>query len=386
MDATATPPVKAGCLKIIEPEGRVHVLKGPAPGPEASIRITDKKLLRRLLVIPDLYLGEGYMDGAIIVEEGTLYDVLDFCALNLMALPTGSAASAAPVRQDNVIGKAQQNVAHHYDLNRALFELFLDKDLQYSSAYFANEGDSLEAAQLNKKKRLIAKLRLEPGMRVLDIGSGFGGLGLEMARAADVEVVGVTLSQEQWQVGQQRAKAAGLDKQVTFKLTDYREVSGSFDRIVSVGMFEHVGRGHYGEFFGKVRDLLTNDGIAMLHSIGRMTPPGSQYSWINKYIFPGGYTPALSEAVVEIERAGLWITDVEILRLHYAWTLKEWHRRFQGNRERAKAMYDERFCRMWEFYLQMCEVAFRRLGWMVFQVQMSKSLTAVPVTRTYLGE
>ena len=291
------------------------------------------------MVIPDLYLGEGYMDGTIEIEEGTLYDVLDFCAINLMPLPGAGGAIVTPPINQNVVGRAQQNVAHHYDLNRSLFELFLNSDLQYSCAYFASQSDSLEQAQANKKRRLAAKLLLKPGMRVLDIGSGFGGLALEIARTADVEVVGVTLSEEQLQVSRSRAKAAGLDKQATFKLLDYREEFGLYDRIVSVGMFEHVGRSHYGEFFGKMRELLTDDGVALLHSIGRMAPPGTALVWINKYIFPGGYTPSLSEAVAAIERAGLWITDIEILRLHYASTLQAWNSRFQHNRDRVRSAF-----------------------------------------------
>ena len=240
MDAMPRPPIKAGCLKIIDPENNVYTLKGQGNGPEAAIRITDKRLLRRLMVVPDLYLGEGYMDGTLKVEDGTLYDVLDFCAINLMPLPGDGGAVVAPPVNQNVIGKAQPNVAHHYDLNRVLFELFLNSDPQYSCAYFARDGESLEDAQANKKRRLAAKLLLKPGMRVLDIGSGYGGLALELARTAGVEVAGVTLSEEQWKVGQERARAAGLEKHVTFKLIDYREESGRYDRIVSVGMFENT--------------------------------------------------------------------------------------------------------------------------------------------------
>jgi len=339
-----------------------------------------------MLVMPDLYLGEAYMEGALTVNEGSLYDVLDFFACNLMSRLHDSTATALPSSfQNNVVGQSKANVAHHYDLNRKLFELFLDRDLQYSCAYFTSERESLEDAQANKKKRIAAKLLLEPGMRVLDIGCGFGGLALDLAQGFDVEVVGLTLSEEQWRVSQDRARAVGLDKRVVFKLLDYREETGRYDRIVSVGMFEHVGQSHYDEFFRKIRELMTDDGVCLLHSIGRMAPPGSTSPWLIKYIFPGGYVPSLSEALAAIERAGLWITDVEVLRLHYGETLRHWHQRFQANRDKVRSLYDERFCRMWEFYLQLCEVGYRRLNWMVFQAQIAKCLTTVPLTRTYLA-
>ena len=379
-------PIKTGRLKVTGPDGRIYVLSGTAEGPEASIRIADHRLLRRMLVMPDLYLGEAYMAGTLTVDEGSLYDVLDFFACNLMSRLHDSTAAALPSSfQNNVIGRSKANVAHHYDLNRKLFELFLDRDLQYSCAYFTSERESLEDAQTNKKKRIAAKLLLEPGMRVLDIGSGFGGLALDLARWFDVEVVGLTLSEEQWRVSQDRAKAAGLGKRVAFRLLDYREETGRYDRVVSVGMFEHVGQNHYDEFFGKIRELMTGEGVGLLHSIGRMAPPGSTSPWMIKYIFPGGYVPSLSEAFAAIERAGLWTTDVEILRLHYAETLRHWHQRFQANRDKVRSLYDERFCRMWEFYLQLCEIAYRRLNWMVFQTQIAKCLTTVPLTRTYLA-
>jgi len=288
-------------------------------------------------------------------------------------------------RRKNRVGEAQANVAHHYDLNGALYEFFLDRDRQYSCAYFAHPGDSLETAQENKKRRIAAKLLLEPGMRVLDIGSGWGGLALHLAKTAQVEVVGVTLSKEQLADSQARAKAAGLDGKVSFELLDYREQTGVFDRIVSVGMFEHVGMGRYDEFFEKLGELLSPDGVALLHSIGRKDPPGRTNAWITKYIFPGGYAPSLSETFAAAERSGLWVTDVEILRLHYAETLKAWNARFQANRARVAALFDERFCRMWEFYLQVSEVGFRRLGMMVFQMQLARDVAAVPLTRDYLA-
>jgi len=386
MEAFLRGPIKTGRLKVTAPDGRIHVLNGTAEGPEASIRIADKRLLRRMLVMPDLYLGEAYMEGLLTVDEGSLYDVLDFFACNLMSRLHDSTATALPGSfQSHVVGQSKANVAHHYDLNRKLFELFLDRDLQYSCAYFTSERESLEDAQANKKKRIAAKLMLKPDMRVLDIGSGFGGLALDLARWFDVEVVGLTLSEEQWRVSQDRARAVGLEKRVAFKLLDYREETGRYDRIVSVGMFEHVGQSHYDEFFRKIRELMTNDGVCLLHSIGRMAPPGSTSPWLIKYIFPGGYVPSLSEAFAAVERAGLWITDVEILRLHYAETLRHWHQRFQANRDQVRSLYDERFCRMWEFYLQLCEIGYRRLNWMVFQAQIAKCLTTVPLTRTYLA-
>jgi len=387
MQALVTPPIRQGQLKVITPDGQLHVLEGAQQGPVASIRITDNRVLRRMLVVPDLYLGEAYMDGTLTVEDGCLYDMLDFFACNLMPrLHDATAVVPSSAYQDNIVGKAKANVAFHYDLNRALFELFLDRDLQYSCAYFSDERDSLEQAQANKKKRVAAKLLLQPGMRVLDIGCGFGGLALHLARAHGVDVVGLTLSQEQWRVSQERAKAAGLADKVTFKLLDYREESGRYDRIVSVGMFEHVGRSHYDEFFGKLRQLLRDDGVCLLHSIGRMAPPGMTSPWLIKYIFPGGYVPSLSETLAAAERASLWVTDIEILRLHYAETLKQWHRRFQENREKVRSLYDERFCRMWEFYLQLCEVGYRRLNWMVFQAQIAKFVDTVPRTRSYLAQ
>jgi cyclopropane-fatty-acyl-phospholipid synthase len=386
MEALVREPIKQGRLQVIAPDGERHVFEGAAKGPEASIRVTDARVMRRMLVVPDLYLGEAYMDGALLVEDGCLFDVLDFFACNLMPRLYDAKAVVLPSsHQNNVVGKAKANVAFHYDLNRSLFELFLDRDLQYSCAYFAAPGDSLEQAQLNKKKRVAAKLRLERGMRVLDIGSGFGGLALHLASAHGVDVLGLTLSEEQWRVSQDRAKAAGLEKKVSFKLLDYREERGRFDRIVSVGMFEHVGASHYDEFFHKLADLLHDDGVCLLHSIGRMAPPGATSPWLIKYIFPGGYVPSLSETLAAIERASLWLTDLEILRLHYAETLKQWHRRFQANREKVRALYDERFCRMWEFYLQLCEVGYRRLNWMVFQAQLAKGVSTVPLTRSYLA-
>jgi cyclopropane-fatty-acyl-phospholipid synthase len=287
-------------------------------------------------------------------------------------------------QQYNPIPRAHRNVAHHYDLSGTLYDLFLDADRQYSCAYFPTPGIPIEAAQANKKRHIASKLLLKPGQKVLDIGSGWGGLALYLARECDVEVTGLTLSSEQLKVAQHRAAAAGLAERVRFELCDYRVHQGSYDRIVSVGMFEHVGVPHYRDFFATVKRLLTPDGVALLHSIGRMDGPYVTNPWMRKYIFPGGYSPALSEVVPVVEQAKVWITDIEILRLHYAETLKAWRQRFNANRERIRALYDERFCRMWEFYLAASEVAFRQQGHIVFQMQLSKSIDAVPLTRDYM--
>ena len=312
--------------------------------------------------------------------------------LNLEAMPegvlsrllNGSYTLLRRIHQYNSRTRARQNVAHHYDLSDHLYELFLDRDRQYSCAYFPGEDDDLEQAQLDKKRHIAAKLMIEPGQKLLDIGSGWGGLALYLAAASGADVTGLTLSAEQYKVATRRAVAAGLSDRVRFYIRDYREETGQYDRIVSVGMFEHVGVNHYAAFFAKVKSLLTADGVALLHSIGRMDGPGTTSPWFRKYIFPGGYAPALSEVVPIVEQQRLWITDIEILRLHYARTLRAWRRRFEQNRDRIKAIYDERFCRMWEMYLVGAEIAFRRGGMLVFQMQLAKTIDAVPVIRDYM--
>jgi cyclopropane-fatty-acyl-phospholipid synthase len=386
--------VREGRLTVIDAAGRQHEIAGSAPGPAVTIRLHDRRIERQLLANPKLHFGEAYMDGRITIEEGTLGDVLDLLTRNMAALETGSMQSLRNwidkafhfLLTHNPVGRAQKNVAHHYDLSGALYDLFLDQDRQYSCAYFMTDNDSLEVAQHNKKLHLAAKLLLEPGQKLLDIGSGWGGLGLYLAKLEQVDVTGVTLSTEQQKVSQARAVEAGLADRVQFHLRDYRHQTGQFDRIVSVGMFEHVGPGHYREFFSKAKDLLTEDGVMLLHSIGRMEPPGATNPWMRKYIFPGGYSPALSEVLRAVEDVGLWVTDIEILRLHYAKTLNEWYRRFMRNRDRVKALYDERFCRMWEFYLVGCEFAFRNLDQMVFQMQIARRQGAVPITREYIAD
>ena len=384
---------RIGRLIVIDADGRSHEF-GDGTEPHSTLRLHDRTLHRKLLVNPHLYVGEGYMDGTITFEDGTIYDFLDLVGRNVSSLnrkfggPVSNwlTAAARRTQQHNPLARARSNVAHHYDLNGTLYDLFLDKDRQYSCAYFASGNDTLEVAQDKKKRHIAAKLLLEPGQSVLDIGSGWGGLGLYLAEATGADVTGLTLSVEQHNISNQRARRRKLEKRVRFHMRDFREETGTYDRIVSVGMFEHVGAKHYAEFFDKARELLDDNGVFLLHSIGRMEPPGTTNPWLRKYIFPGGYSPALSETIAAIERAGLWITDVEILRGHYAETLREWNRRFQKNRNKVREIYDERFCRMWEFYLQCCEMSFRYLHQMVFQVQITKRQDAVPITRDYVTD
>ena len=382
--------LQVGHLTIVDAAGGRHVLEG-APGPSVSVRLHDPALNWKLLFGPRLSIPQAYMDGTLTIEAGTLYDFLELLALNQQGTPSRvlrlsehAAYLTRRLRQFNPVPRARRNAAHHYDLSDQLYELFLDRDRQYSCAYFRFPDDDLEIAQYNKKRHIAAKLLLRPGDRVLDIGCGWGGLALYLASECDVDVTGLTLSAEQHAVAQRRAAAAGLSDSVRFHLRDYREERGQYDRIVSVGMFEHVGVNHYDRFFAQVKSLLAPDGVALLHAIGRMDGPGSTNPWLRKYIFPGGYSPALSEVTPAVERARLWITDIEILRLHYADTLRAWRERFERNRDRIRALYDERFCRMWELYLTGSEIAFRRQGHIVFQMQLAKRVDAVPLTRDYV--
>src|ERR1043165_281848 len=384
--------VRTGRLTIIDARGNGQVLDG-GPGPSATIRLSDTSLHWKLVLRPRLYVPEAYMDGTLTIEEGSLYDFLELLVSNdtahpneLMRLGRAAAQLVRRMYQLNPVWRARRNVAHHYDLSDQLYELFLDRDRQYSCAYFRAHEDDLDTAQENKKRHIGAKLLLRPGQKVLDIGCGWGGLALYLAESCDVEVTGLTLSEEQLKVAQRRAAAAGLADRVRFHLRDYREEEGRYDRIVSVGMFEHVGVVQYPTFFRKVNELLAPDGVALLHSIGRMEGPGTTNPWLRKYIFPGGYSPALSEVVPVVERERLWITDVEILRLHYAETLRHWRARFEQNRERIRALYDERFCRMWELYLVGAEMAFRRDGHLNFQMQLAKQVDTVPLTRDYITD
>lgn len=388
--------VKKGALHVIDVDGRIHNFRGAGPGPEITIRFHDKRVAWDIARNPQLAVGEAYMDGRVTIENGAdIRDFLDLALLNLgwergnhfnSPLVLWLKRLTGKLLQLNRLGRARQNVAHHYDLSGALYDLFLDRDRQYSCAYFRSPDDDLEAAQAAKKTHIAAKLLLRPGQKVLDIGCGWGGLGLYLNQVAEVDVTGVTLSTEQLEVARGRARDAGVEGRVKFELEDYRKVSGKFDRIVSVGMFEHVGAPNYGTFFDKLHELLTDDGVALLHTIGRADGPGATNPWIRKYIFPGGYSPALSEIVPVIERAGFYITDIEILRLHYAHTLSAWYERVQKNRDAIIALYDERFLRMWEFYIAASQKTFEYAGHVVFQIQIAKRQDQVPLTRDYIHE
>ena len=384
--------VVTGTLRVIDANGREHLYAG-TDGPQVTLRLTDPKLHRTLVVNPELKAGEAYMDGTLTFEAGTIRDLLTLFALNrsnLRRQPMQKALRRVSKRfrsfhQRNTLGRARAHVSHHYDLSNELYRLFLDDDLHYSCGYFMSDDDSLEVAQQNKLRHIAAKLDLRPGQRILDIGSGWGGLALYLAAACDVEVLGVTLSSSQHSLATARAHERGLQDRVRFELQDYRSVSGPFDRIVSIGMFEHVGVDHHREFFEKVSSLMCDDGVALLHSIGRSGGPGATGHWIRKYIFPGGYSPALSEALGAVEKSGLLVTDLEILRRHYAETLLAWDTRFQAHRAEVATLFDERFCRMWEFYLIISELGFRYGKQMVFQMQMTKSSHVLPITRDYMA-
>ncbi|MEQ8347488.1 MAG: cyclopropane-fatty-acyl-phospholipid synthase family protein [Sneathiellaceae bacterium] len=381
--------VRTGSLRLIDGRGRVHDLGDGTP-PACTVRLGARRLDYTLALNPELSIGEAYVDGLLTIEDGSLYDFLAIAARNfdnLSRTPWLAVLSRVMrgLKQHNPVGRARRNVAHHYDLSGSLYDLFLDSDRQYSCAYFHGPDDSLEVAQLNKKRHIAAKLKLDrPGLKVLDIGCGWGGMALYLAQETGADVTGVTLSVEQHKIAVARAAAAGLSDRVRFHLRDYREEQGPYDRIVSVGMFEHVGKRNYGEFFTRLNGLLAPDGVALLHAIGYADEPAPINPFIRKYIFPGADLPAMSEVFRVVERAGLYATDLEILRLHYAETLRHWHDRFTANRQRAAALYDERFCRMWEFYLVLCEIGFRYRSNMVFQLQLTRAIDAVPVTRDYM--
>ena len=379
-----------GSLAVIDSTGTRRQY-GDGSEPLAVARITDKDSERRIVLAPDYHLLEAYTDGTLVMEEGQFHDFLDVCCANvadggmnpLHRLYRSIGRAFLVWQRWNPVHLAQKRVAHHYDLHENLFRLFLDQDLQYSCAYFRSAEDSLEQAQIAKKNHIIAKLDIKDGQSVLDIGCGWGGMAMAIARIADVKVLGVTLSKEQLEVARRRAAEAGLADRVRFELLDYRKLSERFDRIVSVGMFEHVGPPHYRQYFRKIHKLLNEDGVALIHSVGEYDY-GSSNPWIQRHIFPGSFTPSLGEVLPAVEKAKLWTTDVEVLRVHYAETLKAWRERFTTNRGEIAALYDERFCRMWEAYLSACEIGFRRMSLMVFQIQLTRHRYALPFTRDYM--
>lgn len=385
--------VKHGTLNMINSRGQ-HFTFGDGGTPKVTMRFTDAAAQLALCLHPELKLGELYMDGRLVIEQGSIFDLLQ-----LLLRDTHGELDELPLRRlrkirtwlqlrhENDASRSKRNVAHHYDLDGRLYALFLDSDRQYSCAYFDTPDTSLEEAQLAKKRHIAAKLLLEPGQNVLDIGSGWGGLGLYLNRIAGAGTVkGVTLSEEQLGVSRKRATEAGVADRVRFDLEDYRSTEGTFDRIVSVGMFEHVGVPSYDTYFQTCRKLLKDDGVMLLHTIGRTGTPYPTNAWIDRYIFPGGHLPTLSEVMPAIERAGLIITDVEILRLHYAYTLKAWRERCHAHREEIIRLYDERFFRMWDCYLAMSESAFRFQDSVVFQFQLARRNDVVPLTRDYIAQ
>jgi cyclopropane-fatty-acyl-phospholipid synthase len=384
--------VRTGDLSITGPDGKKHTF-GDGTGAPVHVKIKTARAARAMAIDPMLAVPEAYMDEELDIVEGDTLDLLRVAFQNMDPSGIDAVFSKAiegfrntfrRLQQVNTATRAKKNVQRHYDLSGELYKLFLDSDMQYSCAYFETPDMTLEEAQLAKKRHLAAKLNLQPGQNVLDIGSGWGGLGLYLAKRFEVDVLGVTLSTEQHGVATERAQAEGVENHIHFEIKDYRDIAERFDRIVSVGMFEHVGLNHYRTFFDKCAQLLKPDGVMVLHSIGRTGPPYATSAFIRKYIFPGGYIPSLSEVMPAIEKSGLVVNDIEILRLHYADTLKHWRARFLANRDKAKAIYDERFCRMWDFYLAGSEAAFRWQDLMVFQIQLTRRNDTLPITRGYI--
>jgi cyclopropane-fatty-acyl-phospholipid synthase len=381
--------IRHGALTITTASGTQFTC-GDGTGKPASVRFLTAAAERRLLLDPELALGELYMDGTFVVERGTIADVLAIVLDQPEFLPRWAKLQwwlrylVRHAQQFNPPRRSKNNVERHYDLDGRLYSLFLDADKQYSCGYFERPDATLDDAQLAKKRHITAKLLIRPGQHVLDIGSGWGGLGLYVAEMTGADVTGVTLSKEQLQVSNARADEKNLTSSARFLLEDYRDIPGPFDRVVSVGMFEHVGVDHYETYFERCAELLNQDGVMLLHSICRSEGPGITNPWIAKYIFPGGYIPALSEVVPVIERSGLLICDIEMLRLHYAETLKAWRERFLARREEAMRLYDERFARMWEFYLASSEMSFRKQNVMVIQILLTKRQGIVPMTRDYV--
>ena len=386
--------IRQGTLRVRDADGKVHVFGERQPGPDVSIALHDRKLYNKLFINPELYAAEAYMDGTLTLEDGAaIHDFLLLFSVNRAGLYSYSSQKLMRRvwrglrrwHQANPVGLAAAHARHHYDISTELYRLFLDDQMQYSCAYFRDpEHETLEQAQRNKLIHATSKLQLNPGMTVAEIGSGWGGFAIHLARETGAHVTAINVSPEQIKAARVYAEAAGVSDRVAFRELDYRQLTGQFDRVVSVGMMEHVGIGHFDEYFLKIRELLTPDGYAFIHCIGRMSQPGTTGPFIRKYIFPGAYVPALSETFAATERCGLWCDDTEVLRLHYRYTVKHWRERFAKNRARAAAIYDERFCRMWEFYLAAVELEFLHGSHMVFQLLLSTKRDAVPITRDFM--
>ncbi len=379
-------------FELVDSNLKKYVIGNPKKEKPIIIKLLDQKLMQKLLINPDLYFGEAYMDGSLVIQNGTLTEFLDLAFKNIGRGDINFYGSVIKkikgtfryLTNFNKIVKSKENVAHHYDISEKLYDLFLDENRQYSCAYFKNDNDTLEQAQNNKIHHIIKKLNIQPNQKVLDIGSGWGTLALAIAKETKASVTGITLSENQFEYSKNKAKEMNLSNQVDFKLIDYRQLNEKFDRIVSVGMFEHVGRKFYKTYFNTVFKLLNEKGIALIHTIGSSMPPRDPQPWITKYIFPGGYTPSLSEVAKPIENSGLIVSDIEVLRMHYAHTLRNWKERFLSKKDTVLGMFDEKFFRMWEFYLASCEMAFKWGDQVVFQFQLSKDNISVPNTRDYI--
>ena len=377
---------------LIDAETKQYIIGSPENKNPIKIKLLDKKLHYKLLFRPDLYFGEAYSNGNIIIENGSLTDFLDLALMNIgrselnffSQLLNKLSGTYRYLTNFNFIKKSKMNVAHHYDLSDGLYDLFLDPKKQYSCAYFKNENDSLETAQNNKIQHIIKKLNIKPNQKILDIGCGWGSLAIDIAKSINCVVTGITLSKNQFNYCVKKAKELNLENQVTFKLVDYRQLNEKYDRIVSIGMFEHVGRKFYKNYFKQIEKLLSKDGISLIHTIGSVNPPRDPHPWITKYIFPGGYTPSLSEVTAPIEKAGLVVSDIEVLRMHYSYTLRSWKENCIANKEKIIQMFDEKFFRMWEFYLTSCESAFKWGDQVVYQFQLTKNYTSTPTTRDYI--
>jgi len=377
---------------LVDANLKKYIIGYPKKKTPITVKILNKKLHYKLLFRPDLYFGEAYSNGDILIEGGTLTSFLDIVLMNIgrgeinffTKLINKLSGSYRYLTNFNFIKKSKMNVAHHYDISDELYDLFLDPKKQYSCAYFKNENDTLEDAQNNKIQHIIKKLNIQPNQKILDIGCGWGSLAIDIAKSINCEVTGITLSENQFAYCVKKAKELNMENQVRFKLIDYRELNEKFDRIVSVGMFEHVGRKFYKKFFKQIEKLLTDSGVSLIHTIGSVKPPRDPHPWVTKYIFPGGYTPSLSEVTTPVEKAGLIVSDIEVLKLHYSHTLRHWKENCIKNKAQIIEMFDEKFFRMWEFYLTGCEVAFKWGDQVVYQLQLTKSYTSTPITRDYI--